>query len=128
MSDWEDFCDSMGWANDEHATDRLIDYIDSGNEKEKEESLREDGYKTLKEWNAIGRSVKKGEKGICLPYAKIRVFSESQTSPTNFSCNSNSSGYGKMHFDTFEKASSWAKENPGKPFTRSPDGNGFIEK
>lgn len=28
MSDWEDFCDGMGWKNDEHATDKLIDYIE----------------------------------------------------------------------------------------------------
>jgi hypothetical protein len=28
MSDWEDFCESMGWKNDEHATDKLIDYIE----------------------------------------------------------------------------------------------------
>lgn len=28
MSDWEEFCDQMGWANDEHATDKLIDYIE----------------------------------------------------------------------------------------------------
>mgnify|MGYP003652272687 CR=1 FL=1 len=27
MSDWEDMCDSMGWANDEHAFDNLIDHI-----------------------------------------------------------------------------------------------------
>lgn len=64
MSEWEDFCGNMGWANDEHATDRLIDYIDRGNEKEKEENLREDGYKTVKEWNAIDRRVKKGLKRL----------------------------------------------------------------
>lgn len=32
MSDWEDLCDSMGWKNDEHATDKLIDFIE-GNPK-----------------------------------------------------------------------------------------------
>ncbi|WP_143515066.1 MULTISPECIES: hypothetical protein [unclassified Pseudomonas] len=33
MSDWEDFCDGMGWRNDEHATDKLIDYIEGKNPK-----------------------------------------------------------------------------------------------
>lgn len=28
MSDWEDFCESMGWKNDEYATDKLIDHIE----------------------------------------------------------------------------------------------------
>lgn len=28
MSDWEDFCYGMEWKNDEHATDKLIDYIE----------------------------------------------------------------------------------------------------
>lgn len=127
MSDWEDFCDSMGWANDEHATDRLIDYIDRGNEKEEEENLREDGYKTVKEWNAIGRSVKKGEKGKYLPYAKVRVFSESQTVESRIS-NQAQNLTNKRHFQTFEEAMLWAKSNPGKIITRSPAGEGFIEK
>lgn len=33
----------------------------------------------------------------------------------------------KKTFDTFEEASDWSKRNNGKMFTRSPDGNGFIE-
>lgn len=127
MSDWEYFCDSMGWANDEHATDRLIDYIDRGNEKEEEENLREDGYKTVKEWNAVGRFVKKGEKGTYLPHAKIRVFSESQTAESRIS-NQAQDLTNKRHFQTFEEAILWAKSNPGKVITRHPAGEGFIEK
>lgn len=33
MSDWEDFCDGMGWRNDEHATDKPIDYIEGKNQR-----------------------------------------------------------------------------------------------
>lgn len=32
------------------------------------------------------------------------------------------------HFSTFEEAKLWAMNNTGKAITRSPDGNGFIEK
>lgn len=28
MSDWEDLCSDMGWANDEHAFDKLIDFVE----------------------------------------------------------------------------------------------------
>lgn len=124
MGDWQDGYDAGLWGEDG------IPYgIDSPCWNDDwEHELRDNGYKTVKEWNLLGRSVKKGEKGRYLPCAKIRVFSESQTGPTNFSSNSNSSEDGKKHFDTFEKAISWAKENPGKTITRSPDGNGFIEK
>ncbi len=31
-------------------------------------------------------------------------------------------------FSTFEEAKKWAMENPGKSFTRAPNGNGFIVK
>lgn len=127
MSEWEDFCDSMGWANDGYATDRLIDYVDRGNEKEKEDNLRENGYKTIKEWNNIGRNVKKGEKGIYLPYAKIRVFCESQTVENRANHQINNIDK-KCHFQTFKEAMLWAKSNPGKIIIRSPYGEGFIEK
>lgn len=33
MSDWEEFCDDMGWANDEHATDKLISHIEGKNSR-----------------------------------------------------------------------------------------------
>jgi hypothetical protein len=33
MSDWEDFCDGLGWKNDEHATDKLIDYIEGKSQR-----------------------------------------------------------------------------------------------
>lgn len=32
------------------------------------------------------------------------------------------------HFDSFQEAMAWAKSNPGKTITRSPDGNGYIRK
>lgn len=128
MSEWEDFCGSMGWANDEHATDRLINYIDRGNERELEDQLREDGHKTVKEWNAIGRNVKKGEEGRYLPYGKIRVFSESQTIESKFSSQPAANPTNKQHFQTFEEAKRWAKNNPGKTIMRSPTNNGYIEK
>lgn len=122
MGDWEDVFGSAGMSEDFAPWDSPCWNDDW------EHELRDSGYKTVEEWNSLGRSVKKGEKGKYLPCAKIRVFSESQTSPTKFPSNSNSSGDGKKHFDTFEKAISWAKENPGKPFARSPNGNGYIEK
>jgi len=34
----------------------------------------------------------------------------------------------KRTFNTFQEAIDWAKSNPGKSFTRSTDGNGFVEK
>lgn len=127
MSEWEDFCGSMGWANDEYATDRLRNYIDRGHDEEEEEILRENGYKTVNEWNAIDRRVKKGEKGIYLPYVKIRLFSESQTVESRIN-NQAHNLTNKRHFQTFEDAILWAKSNPGKGITRSPTGEGFIEK
>lgn len=128
MSDWEDFCGSMGWANDEHATDKLIDHIDRGNERELEDELREDGYKTIKEWNAIGRNVKMGENGRYLPCGKIRVFSESQTIESKSSNQPVAYPINKQNFQTFEDAIRWAKNNPGKTIMRSPKNNGYIEK
>ncbi|WP_339934707.1 hypothetical protein [Vreelandella glaciei] len=35
---------------------------------------------------------------------------------------------GKQHFTSFQEAMAWAKRNPGKSITRSPDGEGFVEK
>ena len=32
------------------------------------------------------------------------------------------------YFETFQEAMAWAKSNPGKTITRSPDGNGYIKK
>ena len=94
-----------------------------------EHELRDNGYKTVKEWNSLGKVVKKGEKGKYLPCAKIRVFSESQTTTSNYTGNSDFSDSGiSKCFDTFNEAMSWAKENPGKTITRSPDGKGYITK
>ena len=49
-----------------------------------EHELRAKGYRTVKEWNDIGRRVKKGEKGTYLSCAKIRVFSQGQTLRSKF--------------------------------------------
>jgi hypothetical protein len=122
MGDWEDYVGSAGMSADYEPWESPCWNDDW------EHEIRNNGNKTVEEWKSFGRRVKKGAKGTWLPCAKISVFNESQTSPTNFPINSNSSGDKKKHFDSFEKAISWAKENPGKPFTRSPDGNGFIEK
>lgn len=34
----------------------------------------------------------------------------------------------KNTFPSFQAAITWAKENPGRAITRSPDGIGYIEK
>lgn len=34
----------------------------------------------------------------------------------------------KQWFPTFQLANAWLKQNPGRVITRSPDGDGFIEK
>lgn len=92
-----------------------------------EHEFRDNGFKTVKEWNSVGRTIVKGEKGKYLPCAKITVFSESQTAQSKFSSYSTPSE-GQKCFKTYEKAISFAKENPGKAITRSPDGKGFIIK
>ena len=33
---------------------------------------------------------------------------------------------GILRFDSFDDALDWARKNPGKAITRSPDGNGFV--
>lgn len=94
-----------------------------------EHELRDNGYKTVEEWNEVGRIVKNGEEGRYLPCAKIKVFSESQTTTSNFSKSENKSELIiDKHFKTSDEAIAWAKENPGRVITRSPDGNGFIAK
>jgi len=64
-----------------------------------------------------------------LPCARIRVFSESQTNTSKSHTSENASESKiQKHFETYDEAVSWAKENPGRTITRSPDGNGFITK
>ena len=92
---------------------------------DREHELIAIGYKTIEEWNSVGKVVKKGEKGSYLPCAKKRVFSESQTTISNYT--SVDTGV-KKHFDTFELAMIWAKENIRKAIMISPDGNGYITK
>ena len=121
MGDWKDGYDAGLWGMDG------IPYgIDSPFWNDDwEDELRDSGYMTVKEWNAVGRVIKKGEHGKYLPCAKIRVFSESQTTASTFS---NDSDQTKRYFETFEEAKSWAKENTGKVIIRAPNGNGYIEK
>lgn len=97
MGDWEDIFGSAGMREDFAPWDSPCWNDDW------EHELRDNGYKTVAEWNSLGRSVKKGEKGSYLPCAKIRVFSESQTNPTNFPSNSNSSGDGKKNLIHLKK-------------------------
>lgn len=92
-----------------------------------EHNLRYSGYKTVEEWNEVGRIIKNGEEGRYLPCAKIRVFSKSQTTASDFfKSENNSELITDKYFETSDKAIAWAKKNPGRVITRSPDGNGFI--
>ncbi len=94
-----------------------------------EHELRDNNYKTVEEWNKLGRIIKKGEEGRYLPCAKIRVFNESQTIISNFSKSENNSELiVDKHFKKSDEAIAWAKKNPGRVITRSPDGNGYIAK
>lgn len=90
-----------------------------------EHELREDGYLTVQEWNALGKIVKKGEKGMFLPCARIMVFRESQTELSPETARRATQGK-SLHFGTFDEAKEWAKSNPGRSISRSPDGHGFI--
>tara|TARA_Y100000310_G_scaffold27153_1_gene25834 strand:+ start:4531 stop:4905 length:375 start_codon:yes stop_codon:yes gene_type:complete len=124
MGDWQGGYDAGLWGADG------IPYgIDSPCWNDNcEHELLDQGYKTVKEWKDVGRSVKKDEKGKYLPCAKIRVFSEDQTLESQFSGQSEVNSSDKRHFHSFEEAITWAKNNPGKVITRSPAGNGYIEK
>lgn len=123
-SDWDYINEHMG-GHDEHGLPNFMK--DPCFNDDWELKLREDGYKTMKEWNSMGISIMKGEKGKYLPCAEMWVFSESQTTTTRFSNNLDINP-SKRQFDTFEKAASWAKDNPGKAVTRSLNGEGYIEK
>ena len=92
-----------------------------------EHELREDGYLTVQEWNALGKIVKKGEKGMFLPCARIMVFRETQTEPSPRAVKGTDPN-ASLYFETFSEAMDWAKQNPGQSISRSPDGNGFIAK
>ncbi len=120
MGDWEDIFGSAGMQADFAPWNSPSWYDDDDWENE----VRENGYLTLKEWNAQGKVIKQGEKGMFLPRAKLTVFSEGQVEASN----NNSAQRERRHFDTFEDAVDWARNNPGKIITRSSDGNGFTEK
>ncbi|HHQ4563309.1 TPA: hypothetical protein ACSP13_002826 [Aeromonas veronii] len=127
MGDWEDLCESRGWANDEHALDKLLKSLASADKAGEEYKLRDAGYNTVNEWNEKFRRVRKGEKGTYLPHLKIMVFCESQTVESKFT-SQDKFLTNKRHFSTFEEAKVWAKSNPGKVISRSPTGEGYIEK
>jgi len=116
MGDWEDVFGSAGMDPDFAPWDSP-----SWND-EWEYDLIDQGFKTVQEWNALNRIIKKGEKGKHLPSLQKMVFSEQQT------INSQRPFYSEEYFATYEEAIAWAKSNPGKPITRSPDGKGFTKK
>ncbi len=123
MGDWQDGYDAGWWGEDG------IPYgIDSPCWNDDwEHELRDDGYKTVKEWNSIGRIIKKGEKSMYLPCAKIHVFSECQTIDKKFIdqlINANN----KHQFQTFAEAMTWSKNNHGATIIPNPTGEGYIEK
>jgi len=95
-----------------------------------EHDLRSKGFNSLWYWeNGERRTVKKGEKGRYLPCARETVFSRSQTiSMDDLDYDNDFNADSESYFKTFEEAMSWSKNNPGKTFTRSPNGKGFIKK
>ncbi len=118
MGDWEDAFGSAGMSAD------FAPWESPTWNNDWEYELREKGYLTVEEWNQKGRSVIKGQKGTWLTSAKVAVFSESQTIPNH---QSSSTGPKKV-FETFEEAKKWSIANPGKVYTRTPDGKRYIEK
>ena len=124
MGDWQDGYDAGLWGAD--GIPYRIDSPCWNNDWEVE--LRNEGFKTVKEWNKLGRKIKKGEKGTYLPCLKITVFNENQTEENRPSNHSKIYQSGKQYFKSAEEAMIWAKKNPGKIITRSPTGIGFIEK
>lgn len=120
MSDWED-CYGRGDAEPWNSPSWNADW---------EISLISDGCKTTKQWNMDSRIVKKGERGIKLPYLGLVVFSFEQTKPVKnyFNGVHSSDDSNFFYFSTFKKASEWAKKNPEMLILRAPDGIGFIVK
>ena len=70
MGDWEDVFGSAGMDPDFAPWDSP-----SWND-EWEYDLIDQGFKTVQEWNALNRIIKKGEKGKHLPSLQKMVFSE----------------------------------------------------
>ena len=120
MGDWEDTFGSAGMSEDFSPWNSPC-----WNDDWEHEYLNDDSYKTVSEWNGIGKIIKKGEKGTYLPCAKKRVFLESQTVPSKFQSGTIDSEH---CFENFEEAMNWAKENIGRAITRSADGKGFVAK
>ena len=58
---------------------------------------------------------------------QLTAFCNALLEKANVPNNTSESGL-EMYFDTFIEAISWAKENPGKIFTRSSDYKGYITK
>lgn len=92
-----------------------------------ERELRDNGSKTVAEWNQVGRIVQNGAKGTHLPCARITVFQLSHTTEGAASRSACRSNVGiEKRFETFAEATRWAGENPGKIITRESGRNGFI--
>ena len=124
-SDWDFINDHMG-GHDGDGLPRFMNNPCFNDDWEHE--LRNNGYKTVQEWNELGRRVKKDEKGKYLPCAKVKVFKESQTLESKLTDKSSMKQTNKNCFQSFEEAIAWARNNPGRAIVRSPTGNGYIEK
>lgn len=74
-SDWDYINTHMGG----HDSDGLPNFMGDDDINNDDTSINSGEYKTLKEWNAIGRAVKKGEKGRYSSNKKAVVFNEEQT-------------------------------------------------
>lgn len=131
-SDWDYINEHMG-GHDEDGLPNFMSEPGFGRDDELydwKQKSRDNGRKTLKEWNLVGRSIKKGEKGKWSDATFTRcVFSESQTTIDSFINREKAPvSTEQAQFQTYEEAVSWSKANPGRTITRSPDGNGFIIK
>jgi hypothetical protein len=75
-----------------------------------EYSYESEFYKTVSEWNAVNRIIKKGEKGIWLECRRRRVFVESQTVPFNLFYISKKNGQFRRIFSLYEKEKAELRE------------------
>jgi hypothetical protein len=55
------------------------------------------------------------------------VFAEAQTEPST-AFGTTADGGAPVRFETYDDALDWARQNPGRPITRSSDGSGFVAK
>lgn len=108
MSDWEDV---YGVGN--------LDPFSHGSRYEDDVLEKDKVYRTMGEWNSLGRKVKRGSK--CYHSNHFRLFETEQTVALN-----DHNRY--IYFDTFKKAASYAKTKPGSTIFRVSERNGFVIK